>query len=175
VHACHRLDRDVSGICLLATHPRVAHAVRDDPKRHLRERVYAAVVEGAPKKPADTIRSYLRDDADQVVRPVQGPGEGKLSITHFRVAERGERYSLLEVSLETGRKNQIRAHMAERGHPIAGDRKYGARTDPLGRVALHATRLTVVHPVTGETLRFRSNPPASFRAVVTAAPHRTGR
>ncbi len=162
VHACHRLDRDVSGLLLLAKERRLAKAVRADPRRHLAVRLYHAIVEGSPAKREDTIRSYLRDGADRVVREAAGPEEGKLSVTRYRVLEAGKRYAALEVRLETGRKNQIRVHMRQIGHPIAGDRKYGARTDPAGRICLHAAKLDVIHPVTGEKLRFESKVPASF-------------
>ena len=161
VHACHRLDRDVSGLVLLALRRDLAAKVRNDPHRYLVEKSYHALVEGTPGEAQGTIRSRLEDHPDQRVRPA-GDDTGKLCVTHYRVVEAGEIHSALEISIETGRKNQIRAHMEEIGHPIAGDRKYGARTDPARRVALHATRLTVVHPLTGEALPFVSPPPASF-------------
>lgn len=163
VHACHRLDRDVSGVLLLAKESRIAEAVRADPKRHLRERVYHALVEGAPERREGTIRGYLKDDANQVVRAANGPEDGKLAITHYRVIGAYGANALLEVRLETGRKNQIRAHLSQLGHPIAGDRKYGAKTDPHGRICLHAARLTVVHPLTGEVLELESSAPAFLR------------
>lgn len=163
VFACHRLDRDVSGVCLLSTDPKLARKVRDDIAGHLLDRVYHALVEGVPARDSDTLRSYLKDDdVTKVVREVR-PGEGKLCVTHYRVLERGHRFSTLELRLETGRKNQIRAQLAASGHPIAGDMKYGARTNPVGRVALHARLLTARHPVTGETIELRAEVPESFR------------
>ena len=161
VHACHRLDRDVSGLVLLALRRHIAEKVRSEPHRYLVEKTYHALVEGKPRDAGGTIRSRLEDHPDKRVRPT-GDDTGKLCVTHYRVAERGETHAVLELSIETGRKNQIRAHMEEIGHPIAGDRKYGARTDPARRVALHAARLTIAHPVTGETLPFVSPPPESF-------------
>lgn len=165
---CHRLDRDVSGILLFAKKRRLAEMVRDNPRAYLSARVYHALVEGAPEPRQSTIQSYLRDERDKVVRPQATEDGGKLSITHYRTVEAGSTYSVLEVELETGRKNQIRAHLSQIGHPVAGDRKYGARTDPALRVCLHATRLNVVHPVTGEKLEFKSPPPASFAHAVTS-------
>jgi 23S rRNA pseudouridine1911/1915/1917 synthase len=161
VHACHRLDRDVSGLLLLARRRDVAAHVRSDTHRYLPEKAYHALVEGTPAEREGTVKSRLEDHPDMRVRPAAG-SSGKLCVTHYRVLESGERHATIEVTLETGRKNQIRAHMEEIGHPIAGDYKYGARTNPAGRVALHASRLTVVHPVTGERLSFVSPPPASF-------------
>ena len=161
VHACHRLDRDVSGLVLLAFRRDLAAKVRNDPHGYLPEKIYHALVEGTPAEAQGTIRSRLEDHADRRVRPA-GDESGKLCVTHYKVLESGATHSTLELTIETGRKNQIRAHMEEIGHPIAGDRKYGARTDPARRVALHAARLTVLHPVTGEKLPFVSPPPASF-------------
>jgi 23S rRNA pseudouridine1911/1915/1917 synthase len=168
VHACHRLDRDVSGVLLLAKERRISEAVRAAPKRHLRERVYHALVEGVPQKSEDLIRSYLKDGVDQVVRAATGPDDGKLAITRFRVLESRGSHALLEVRLETGRKNQIRAHLSQIGHPIAGDRKYGAKTDPWRRVCLHAAKLTLVHPLTHEVLELESTAPAFSRRGATA-------
>jgi 23S rRNA pseudouridine1911/1915/1917 synthase len=162
VFACHRLDRDVSGVCLLAKDPRIAAKVREDIRRYLTDRVYVAVVEGVPSEAQGTIRSYLKDDdATKVVREVP-PALGKLSITHYRVLEPRRDSALLELRLETGRKNQIRAQLAGIGHPVAGDAKYGARTDPARRVLLHAERLTVSHPVTGERIELRADAPEAF-------------
>jgi 23S rRNA pseudouridine1911/1915/1917 synthase len=161
LHACHRLDRDVSGLVLLALRRDLASKVRNDPHLYFLEKTYHALVEGTPTETQGTIRSRLEDHPDRRVRPAVDES-GKLCVTHYRVLEKGEMHSTLELSIETGRKNQIRAHMEEIGHPVAGDRKYGARTDPARRVALHATILTVIHPVTGEKLPFVSPPPASF-------------
>jgi 23S rRNA pseudouridine1911/1915/1917 synthase len=138
--------------------------VRGDIRKYLKSRVYLALVEGVPRERAGTIRSHLKDDEDLVVRRAP-EGEGKLAVTHYRVVAVRARQALLEIRLETGRKNQIRAHLAGIGHPVAGDRKYGARTDPAGRVALHAARLDIRHPVTGLKLKFESPlPPELARA-----------
>lgn len=162
VFACHRLDREVSGVCLFARHPAVAAGVRDPDRKHLRERVYHALVEGVPVEREGTIRSHLRDDDATKTVSVVPEGEGKLCLTHYRVLEAGPTHATLEVRLETGRKNQIRVQLAALGHPIAGDAKYGARSNPARRVALHATRLVVVHPVTGERLELFCPVPAGF-------------
>jgi len=162
VFPCHRLDRDVSGVCLLAKDPRIARRVRDDPRRFLEDRIYHALVEGSPRKPEGTIRSYLKDDDTTMVVREAAPGEGKLCVTHYRVLRPGADWSALEVRLETGRKNQIRAHLASIGHPVAGDTKYGARKHPAGRVALHAARLTVVHPVSGHRIELCSPVPEAI-------------
>jgi 23S rRNA pseudouridine1911/1915/1917 synthase len=159
---CHRLDRGVSGLCAFARRADVAQQVRDAAARHLKERVYHALVEGVPSPPSGTIRSHLQDDDRSLVVREVAAGEGKLAVTRYRVLEAGPRHATVEVRLETGRKNQIRVHLASIGHPVAGDRKYGARTDPARRIALHAARLTVVHPLTGEVLELRSEVPGAF-------------
>ena len=174
VHACHRLDRDVSGLVLLAFRRDIAAKVRNDPHGYLLEKTYHALVEGTPAEAQGTIRSRLEDHPDRRVRPA-GDESGKLCVTHYRVLESGATHSTLELSIETGRKNQIRAHMGEIRHPVAGDRKYGARTDPARRVALHAMSLTVIHPVTGEKLPFVSPPPASFAHPPAVSGSRTRR
>lgn len=164
VYPCHRLDRGVSGLLLLAKSARLAAAVRGNPRGLLQARVYHAVVEGNPGPGEGTIRGYLKDDdIDKTVRPSSPEEGGKLSVTHYRVLESSGRHSILEARLETGRKNQIRAHLASIGHPIAGDSKYGAKTDPFGRIALHAARLTIRHPVSGQTMTFESPPGAIAR------------
>jgi 23S rRNA pseudouridine1911/1915/1917 synthase len=161
---CHRLDRDVSGLVLFATNAKLAKLVRSEPRRYLPERAYFAVVEGVPAQPAGKIESALRDSADMVVRPA-APGEaGQHAVTHYRVLESHGGYAALEARLETGRKNQIRVHLAQIGHPIAGDRKYGARTDPAGRIALHAARLVAVQPANGNRLELHSLLPPQLRS-----------
>ncbi|HVR72911.1 MAG TPA: RluA family pseudouridine synthase [Planctomycetota bacterium] len=161
VYPCHRLDRGVSGLLLLAKSARLAAVVREDSRGFLEERVYHAVVEGNPRPGEGTIRGYLKDDdIDKIVRPSTQVEGGKLSVTRYRVLESSGRHSLLEARLETGRKNQIRAHLASIGHPVAGDSKYGAKTDPFGRIALHAARLTIRHPASGRTMTFESPPGA---------------
>jgi 23S rRNA pseudouridine1911/1915/1917 synthase len=92
----------------------------------------------------------------------QDPSKGELAITHFKVLKRGNDFSLLEVNLETGKKNQIRVHMQDMGHSIAGDKKYGATGNPIGRLGLHASVLAFSHPLSGEPLRFVSKTPTKF-------------
>jgi len=162
VFPCHRLDRAASGLLAFAKDPVVAATVRSDPRRYLRERVYHALVEGVPEPREGTITACLREGEDQAMHIVTAAEGGKRCVTHYRVLEAGEHDAVLEVRLETGRKHQIRAHLSHIGHPVAGDEKYGARTNPARRLALHARRLVVLHPVTGETLEFESPPPAAF-------------
>jgi 23S rRNA pseudouridine1911/1915/1917 synthase len=125
-------------------------------------RSYIAVVEGKVEKDADTIRSFLKENKMLFMYSTKVPGEGDEAITHYKVLKRSEEFSLLEVELETGRKNQIRVHMKELGHPVAGDKKYGSKLNPLRRTCLHANILGFKHPVTGEELSFETPPPHRF-------------
>ena len=109
--------------------------------------------------------SWLRQTKTLLVYSGRGPGDGKRAVTNYKTIQSSGAYSLLEVSLETGRKNQIRVHMKDLGTPVAGDKKYGARSNPLGRVGLHAGELILKHPRTGDALALRSKLPGSFRKV----------
>lgn len=163
IHVVHRLDRDTSGVLVFARSYPVREALKEQFARHDIERVYVAIIEGSMPQPSGTIRSYLREDRDLTVRSVPGSDGGKLAVTHYKTVERGSRYSRVEVRLETGRKNQIRAHLSEAGHPVVGDRRYGATSSPLGRLGLHAAVLGFVHPTTNRKLRFEAPLPEVFR------------
>ena len=164
VFIVHRLDRDTSGVLLFAKDEAAKRAFQDNWEAIVRRRGYTAVVEGTPPKPADTIRSLLRENAAHKVYSV--PTGGKEAITHYKRIKAGKTYALLEVDLSTGRKNQIRVHLSEMGCPIAGDKTYGAATDPLRRLCLHAHELSFVHPITGEETTFRAELPRGFGKLV---------
>lgn len=157
----HRLDREASGVMVFALHPRIQERLQTN--WHDTEKRYWALVEGRPEQDSGTIRSFLRENSvHRVYSTVEGP-EAKLSVTHYRVRRTGTSHSLLEVRIETGRKNQIRVHLSDLGCPIAGDRKYGAHSDPLRRLGLHAFLLAFDHPATGKRMRLRSPMPGAFR------------
>ncbi len=160
----HRLDRETSGLMVFAKSEAVQHAMQENWSETVSERKYQAVVEGVPAKEEDTIVSLLAENKAFHVYVTRNEDEGRQAITRYRrVTDNGE-YALLELELETGRKNQIRVQLAAIGHPIAGDKKYGAKTNPLGRVALHAGKLAFIHPVTKEALSFESPLPYKFMA-----------
>ena len=156
----HRLDRDTSGLIMFAKNEKVKRTLQDSWKEV--EKSYYALVEGTPVKKEDTIQSPLSESKSLKVFIDRHSDEAKLSQTTYRVIKSGHEYSLLDILLETGRKNQIRVHLSDIGHPVAGDKKYGARTNPLGRLGLHSYLLMFKHPVTGAPLRFESKLPRRF-------------
>lgn len=161
----HRLDRDTSGLLMFAKDREMQRHMQDNWNEAITERTYVAVVEGRPEKETDLLLSYLSENAGFKVY-VTADGSGQEAITRYKVLRSNGRYSLLELNLETGRKNQIRAQLEAAGLPIAGDSKYGAATNPGGRLMLHARKLSFIHPQTGEELKFETPVPSRFNAVV---------
>jgi 23S rRNA pseudouridine1911/1915/1917 synthase len=169
LYIVHRLDKFASGILVFARSEEVQSILQDVFSRHEIQRQYWAIVEGTVGKDHGTIRSYLAEDRSFRVHSTKSTKQGKLAITHFRVLRRMKNTTSLEVTLETGRKNQIRAHLSEMGHPIVGDRSYGSTQDPLGRLGLHAFHLGFEHPTKGNRLTFQTEPPSEFTKYL---PHR---
>lgn len=161
LHVVHRLDQDTSGLLLFAKSREVKEKLQESWETAVRERVYVAVVTGAPKEREGVVRSYLKETQTHLVYSTNDP-RGKEAITEYQVKKSGNGYSLLELYLHTGRKNQIRVHMKDLGCPVVGDRKYGGEKSPIGRLCLHAGRLTFTHPVTGETVSLTSRKPRDF-------------
>ena len=164
IFVLHRLDRDTSGLMMFAKNQRVQKELQSNWNSAITARTYVAVVEGRPDKDADLIVSNLTENAKMQVY-VTAEGDGKEAITRYRLLHSNGAYSLLELDLETGRKNQIRAQMQSIGHSIAGDYKYGAETDPTGRLMLHARRLDFIHPATGEEMHFETRIPDKFTSL----------
>jgi 23S rRNA pseudouridine1911/1915/1917 synthase len=166
----HRLDRDTSGLLIFAR----TEAAKNSLQRHWKAvtKKYNAVVEGIPEDPHGTLRSALvENDTSLRVHSTDEPhDDAKFAVTHYRVLRKGAETALLELTLDTGRKNQIRVQLAEAGHPIVGDEKYGAETDPARRLALHATELNFRHPESGESLSFRSPLPDKLRSLLRSKP-----
>ncbi|MGZ5441604.1 MAG: RluA family pseudouridine synthase [Thermoanaerobaculia bacterium] len=162
IHVVHRIDRETSGVLVFAKNFAAREALKEKFAAHDVERVYIAVIEGEMDPPRGTIRSHLRERKDLRMESVDAHPDAKLAVTHYRTIESNGRYSLLEIRLETGRKNQIRTHLAEAGHPVVGDRMYGSAVNPLGRLGLHAKVLGFEHPKTGKKLVFTVPVPKSF-------------
>ena len=162
----HRLDRDTSGVMLLAKNERTKHTLQEKWDTLALRRGYTAVVEGHVLPPEGTITSWLKQTKTLLMYSSKEKGQGKLAITKYCTLQSTDKHSLLDISLETGRKNQIRVHMKDIEHPIVGDKKYGALTNPIGRVCLHASVLWIKHPSTGEKLHFASKMPNAFMKVM---------
>src|SRR5215210_1431195 len=159
----HRLDRDTSGVLVFAKNVHVRERLQELFAKHDIERVYLAIVFGKVHPPSGTFRSFLSEDRDLRVRVVDA-SQGKEAITHYRTVASGRRYSMLELTLETGRRNQIRVQLAHAGHPVVGDTMYGKGRDlELRRLALHARDLGFVHPRTGQKVTFTAEIPRAFR------------
>jgi 23S rRNA pseudouridine1911/1915/1917 synthase len=158
----HRLDRDTSGVLLFAKSEKVKLKLQDNWDEMAALRGYVAVVEGRVNAPDGKITSWLKQTKTLVVYSSSREGDGKLAVTNYKLLRAANKYSLLEITLETGRKNQIRVHMKDIGHPITGDKKYGAARNPLHRTGLHASVLAVKHPFSGEEMRFESAVPEVF-------------
>lgn len=162
IFVVHRLDRETSGLLVFAKSAAAKQTLQAQFQARMPERVYVARVEGVVRAPEGTLTSRLVEDRALRVRPARDAGSGKDAITRYRVLERYPGATLLELALVTGRRGQIRAQLAALGHPIVGDRAYGARGDRRRRVCLHATRLGFVHPSRRRVV-FESPPPPSFR------------
>ena len=165
IFVLHRLDRDTSGVLMFARDAETKELFQSRWNEIVTRRGYLAVVEGVPKPDRDTIRSYLVEtDTHLSFSGKPGPN-AKEAVTSYQVVKAGGGYALLDISIETGRKNQIRVHMKEQGHPVAGDKQYGARTNPIGRLCLHANELSFIHPATKEPVMFKAKMPRDFNRV----------
>ncbi|MBO4802121.1 MAG: RluA family pseudouridine synthase [Bacteroidaceae bacterium] len=162
-HTVHRLDRETSGLMMYAKNLETAQVLEDNWQDIVYDRRYVAVVSGQLEREGGTIQSWLKDNKAYITySSPEDPGGGKFAITHYHRLQTTPRYSLVELKLETGRKNQIRVHMQDIGHPVCGDRKYGDGSDPIGRLCLHAYRLHFHHPRTGEQMLFETPFPPAF-------------
>ena len=166
IFVVHRLDRKTSGEMMFAKSLRARDMLRNDWNNMVVERSYYAVVEGIPPKKRDTIKSYLTEDKMLKIHSSWINNGGDFAVTNYEVLNSNEQFSHVKLNLDTGRKNQIRVQMSEIGCPVAGDAKYGAKTDPIHRVCLHAATLAFRHPATGKIMKFEVPVPAGFYKVV---------
>ncbi|MBA2367803.1 MAG: RluA family pseudouridine synthase [Candidatus Protochlamydia sp.] len=162
----HRLDQDTSGAMVFAFNQKTLDGLKELFEVHDIKRAYTAIVEGRMFSPAGTWESYLYEDSQYHVHETPDESHGKLAITHYRTLSVSKRYSLLELTLETGRKNQIRVHCQAAGHSVVGDKKYGAISDPIKRLCLHAHLLAFKHPVSHKELRVESPIPEDFYRLI---------
>ncbi|WP_219838668.1 RluA family pseudouridine synthase [Paenibacillus sp. R14(2021)] len=162
IFVVHRLDRDTSGVMMFAKSEAVQQKLQTTWQESVEERTYIALVEGKVKKPEGTISSYLKESKTLKMYSSASPVDALHAVTHYKVLQSNDNFSLLEVSLETGRKNQIRVHMEDIGHPIVGDKKYGSKSRAISRLGLHARVLAFHHPTTEKLVRFETDIPKLF-------------
>ncbi|WP_243349868.1 RluA family pseudouridine synthase [Parabacteroides sp. FAFU027] len=168
IFVLHRLDRETSGLMMFAKDQETQGMLQHHWDRSVRARSYVALVEGQVNQPQDTIVSWLKEGKTFVVHSSPIDNGGQKAVTNYRVLKNNRYYSLLALDLETGRKNQIRVHMQSIGHPVVGDKKYGATHNPIRRVGLHAMELSFIHPITNQLLEFSTPIPKKFTAVFGA-------
>lgn len=166
LYIVHRLDRDTSGLMMFVKSEEAQDVLRHNWNNMILERLYVAVLEGYLEQDKGYVKSRLAENSQYVVYSTDEPGEGKLAVTHYNVLGRGNGLTLAEFSLDTGRKNQIRVHASDLGHPIVGDKKYGATKSPLHRLALHARTLRFAHPITHKDMNFETPVPPKFEQAI---------
>ena len=162
----HRLDRDTSGVIVFAKNEKAKRYLQDE--WHGFTKKYYAVVHGTLPEKEGIITSYLAENSIHRMYSVDDPKKGKLAKTGFKVLRESKKYSLLEIDLLTGKKNQIRVHFSEKGCPVAGDKIYGVKGMGIKRLALHAASLTILHPHTKEKVTFETEIPAYFKSLVNS-------
>ena len=165
IFVVHRLDRETSGLMMFAKSEKIQEQMQRGWHKLVLDRRYVAVIEGALPHAEGVIDAPLTQDRNHKMW-VTRPGEGEDATTYYTTLRRGKEYSLVDLRLVTGKKNQIRAHLEWKGTPIAGDKKYHAKTNPAGRVCLHAYKLSITHPTTGQELHFDTRIPKLFEECV---------
>ena len=166
IYVVHRLDRETSGVIMFAKTKEVQMILQENWHRIITRRVYVALVEGSVAKEQDTIATWLTENEKSLkIHSSMVDNGGQEAITHYKRIKSNDKFSLLEIELETGRKNQIRVHMQGIGHPIVGDKKYGSTTSALSRLGLHARILAFYHPITTEVVSFETPVPRSFLTI----------
>ena len=165
-HVVHRLDRDTSGLLVYAKDIETEQILEHNWHDIVYDRRYVALVSGEVEQNEGTIANWLKDNTAYITYSSPVDNGGKYAVTHYRVLRRSADYTLMEYKLETGRKNQIRVHSADMGHPVCGDVKYGNGDDPIHRLCLHAYKLCLWHPATNERMEFETPIPNDFIHVV---------
>ena len=165
IFVVHRLDEDTSGVLMVAKNPKLQAALQDNWNDLVKSRGYYAIVDGIMENKSGTIKSYLKKNSQNMMYSSKKEGDGQFSVTHYKVIAKKDNYSLLDVHIDSGRKNQIRVHLGDIGHNVIGDDKYGNPSNPIKRLGLHAYELELVHPLTGKTLKFVAPVPKEFNAL----------
>ena len=162
----HRLDREASGLLVFAKTPEAKEALQEQFKDHSAGRTYLAVTEGRIPRDSFTVESYIAENAAFRCYSTRDTAKGQRAVTHITVLQRSPHRTLVEARLETGRKHQIRVHLADEGYPIVGDPAYGNGRSPIRRMALHGAKLVFRHPHTGEPMTFTAPMPTAFESLL---------
>jgi len=162
VFVVHRLDRETSGVMVFAKSAVAKRKLQDSWRNSVKERRYLALAEGKVQKQSGTVASWLKETKSHRMYSSFAKDDGLFARTHYKVLQSNANFSLVEVHLDTGRKNQIRVHMQDLGHPVVGDKKYGSRSNAIRRLGLHAHILSFTHPTTEEVLTFKSPAPKVY-------------
>lgn len=165
IFVVHRLDQGTSGVLLFSKNLKLKEKLQKNWGDLVLKREYVAVLEGETP-PRGTIKNYLTMNHFQIVHSTKDTEKGHFAITHYKTIKYKNKRSLVEVNIDTGRRNQIRAHMSEAGNPVVGDKKYGAKTNPINRIALHASKLYLIDPRTSQVLEFKSPVPKELKRLV---------
>lgn len=165
IYILHRIDRDTSGVLVVAKNAKVRDALQKHWNDYVSYRGYYAIVVGKMAKKSDTFHTWLVENSTNLMYSSHRKGDGQEAITHYTVLATNQDYSLLQVNIDTGRKNQIRVHLRENGHPIVGDEKYGQKETPIGRLGLHAYQLTFKHPFSKKEMSFVAPMPKEFTSL----------
>lgn len=163
VYVVHRLDQATSGVLIFAKSEKVQQYLKNDWKQTIK--TYYAIVHGNLVKKSGVVESYLTEDDDYVIHSSQKDNDGKLAQTEYEVLKETPKYSLIKINLLTGRKNQIRVHMADLGHPVVGDTKYG-KNDKYKNLALHSSSIEFTHPFSKKRMNFKADVPHYFKELV---------
>ena len=162
----HRLDKETSGIVIFAKNQKTKNLFQNNWDRNIIYRGYYAVVEGSLKEKEGTLKSYLTENSSFMVYSTNNKNEGKLAITDYKVVKENNNYSLLDINIKTGRKNQIRVQLNDNGNVIVGDKKYGSKINPINRMGLHAYKLEFIDPRNNKKISFKTEMPTLFKKLI---------
>ena len=165
IFVVHRLDEDTSGVLMVAKNVKIQQALQDNWNDLVSSRGYYAIVDGVMENKSGAVKSYLKKNSQNMMYSSKKAGDGQLAITHYKVIQTSNEYTLLDVHIDSGRKNQIRVHMGDLGHHVIGDDKYGNPTNPIKRLGLHAYELVIKHPFTGKVMKFSAPMPKEFKTL----------
>lgn len=159
----HRLDKDTSGIVVFAKNMKVKSILQNNWDKYAKKREYVAIVEKVPKNKQNTLKSWLKETKTLKTYSSNKEQDGQLAITKYKlISTISNKYSLLEIEIKTGRKNQIRVQLSDIGNPIIGDKKYNSKTNPINRLGLHANKLILIHPTTNKEIILETDIPKEF-------------